>query len=222
MTLALRDGVVKRVARTAAADRPNPYVVLIDEINRANVPRVFCELMTVLESDKRDSPLLLPTSGKSFLMPSNVFFIGTMNTADRSIRTLDAALRRRFAFVELMPDPSALSGAVVDGLALDVFLEELNRRIATTAGREKQVGHSFFLTHDRAAETAEQLAHVMQLEVIPLLQEIAFDDYAQLRRYLGKDLVSADEQRLTAIAKDPTQLVAALVKEYQAAAEPTE
>ncbi len=216
LTLELRDGIVKRVARTAGADEPNPYVVLIDEINRANVPRVFGELMTVLEADKRNSPVTLPTSGGRLSLPDNVYLVGTMNTADRSIRTLDAALRRRFAFIELMPDPAVLAGGVVDELQLDVFLENLNRQIVVTAGREKQIGHSFFLIEDQPLQTADELAEVMHFEVIPLLQEIAFDDYGQLELYLGKEIVDVEEQRLRAAAHDPTSFVAALAKKYQA------
>ncbi len=212
LTLEMRDGIMKRVARTAAVDRPHPYLVLIDEINRANIPRVFGELMTVLEADKRNSPVTLPTSGAALTLPDNVYLVGTMNTADRSIRTLDAALRRRFAFIELMPDPTVLAGGVVDELGLDVFLEGLNRRIVASAGREKQIGHSFFLKDDQPLQTADDLAEVMHFEVVPLLQEIAFDDYGQLEVYLGQALVDVSEQRLRAAAHDPTSLV----KEYQA------
>ncbi len=112
LVLELRDGVLKQIARTAAADRPDaPYVLLVDELNRANVPRVFGELMTVLEADKRGQPVTLPVSGADFVFPENVYLLCTMNTADRSIRTLDAALRRRFAFIELMPQAHLLDGA---------------------------------------------------------------------------------------------------------------
>ena len=216
LSLSLRDGLMKRIARTAAADTPSPYVLLIDELNRANLPRVFGELLTVLEADKRGSGVILPASGESMAIPENLFIIGTMNTADRSIRSLDAALRRRFAFVEILPDPSLLEGETVDELALDIFLMELNRRITATAGRERQIGHSYFLSEGRAITSLDEFAEVVRLEIIPLLQEIAYDDFGKLAEYLGNELVDAHEQRLTTVADNPTSLIAALAKEYQA------
>ncbi len=219
LSLALRDGVMKRVASTAAADQPLPYVLLIDEINRANLPRVFGELLTVIESDKRGLPVTLPGSGQRLTVPDNLFIVGTMNTADRSIRTLDAALRRRFAFIELMPQPELLNGAKVDDLELDTFLRELNQRITRTAGRERQIGHSFFLDHEGPIQDADTLADVLRLEIVPLLQEIAYDDYTRLAEYLGAQLVDASEQRLTDVADDPKTLIAALAKEYKSTAD---
>ncbi len=219
LSLTLRDGVMKRVARTAAADQPLPYVLLIDEINRANLPRVFGELLTVIESDKRGLPVTLPGSGQRLTVPDNLFIVGTMNTADRSIRTLDAALRRRFAFIELMPQPELLNGAKVDDLELDTFLRELNQRITRTAGRERQIGHSFFLDREGPIQDADTLADVLRLEIVPLLQEIAYDDYTRLAEYLGTQLVDASEQRLTDVAEDPKTLIAALAKEYKSSAD---
>jgi 5-methylcytosine-specific restriction protein B len=219
LSLTLRDGVMKRVTSTAAADHPHPYVLLIDEINRANLPRVFGELLTVIESDKRGLPVTLPGSGQRLTVPDNLFIVGTMNTADRSIRTLDAALRRRFAFIELMPQPELLNGAKVDDLELDTFLRELNQRITRTAGRERQIGHSFFLDREGPIQDADTLADVLRLEIVPLLQEIAYDDYARLAEYLGTQLVDAAEQRLTDVADDPKTLIAALAKEYQSTAD---
>jgi 5-methylcytosine-specific restriction protein B len=215
LSLTLRDGVMKRVACTAAADQSLPYVLLIDEINRANLPRVFGELLTVIESDKRGLPVTLPGSGQRLTVPDNLFIVGTMNTADRSIRTLDAALRRRFAFIELMPQPELLNGAKVDDLELDTFLRELNQRITRTAGRERQIGHSFFLDREGPIQDADTLADVLRLEIVPLLQEIAYDDYTRLAEYLGTQLVDASEQRLTDVAEDPKTLIAALAKEYK-------
>jgi 5-methylcytosine-specific restriction protein B len=221
LTLELRDGLMKRVCRTASADRPQPYMLLIDELNRANVPRVFGELITVLEADKRGTSVVLPASGSALSVPESVYIIGTMNTADRSIRSLDAALRRRFAFIELMPRPELLEGTVIDDLALDLFLAELNRRISGTAGRERQIGHSFFLSGEHPIQDADALAEVLRLEIIPLLQEIAYDDYGQLARYLGTELVDVAEHRLTAVADDPGALVEALTREYGAQPEAT-
>ena len=106
--LELKPGVMKRVVAAAAADPDKSHVLLIDEINRANVPRVFGELMTVLERPRRGETVELPASGDHLAVPANLVVLGTMNTADRSIRTLDAALRRRFGFIEILPDLSLI------------------------------------------------------------------------------------------------------------------
>ena len=125
LSLALEDGVFKRVCRAAQANPGRPYLLLIDEINRGNVAKIMGELLTLLERDKRGLTLTLPQSKETFSVPRNVFLLGTMNTADRSIKLLDAALRRRFAFIECMPDSELLHGAVVGELALDDFLDGL-------------------------------------------------------------------------------------------------
>ena len=120
LALELRDGVFKELCGRAAADKDHKYLLIIDEINRGNVPKVFGELITLLELDKRGKSVTLPQSGDSFVVPDNLYVIGTMNTADRSIRVLDAALRRRFAFIELMPDPSLLEGEGPEGLKMNL------------------------------------------------------------------------------------------------------
>jgi 5-methylcytosine-specific restriction protein B len=212
LVLRLMDGVFKRVCRTAAARPDETFLLLIDEINRGNIPKIFGELITLLEQDKRGMAVILPQSREPFAVPPNVFVVGTMNTADRSIKLLDAALRRRFAFIELMPDPEVLRGGIVDGLDLEVFLEELNRRIAAVEGREKQIGHSYLLRSDgQPVGNAEELSRRFRHEILPLLQEYAYEDYAELEAYVGKGLVDAKELRLRASTlSDPALLVAAL------------
>ena len=138
LSLALEDGFFKRVCRAAQANPGRPYLLLIDEINRGNVAKIMGELLTLLERDKRGLTLTLPQSKETFSVPLNVFLLGTMNTADRSIKLLDAALRRRFAFLECMPDSELLHGAAVGDLALDDFLDGLNQRIARFEGRENK------------------------------------------------------------------------------------
>jgi 5-methylcytosine-specific restriction enzyme B len=216
LQLRLEDGVFKRVCGAALAAPERPYLVVIDEINRGNIPRIFGELITLLEADKRGLTILLPQSHEAFAVPSNVFIIGTMNTADRSIRLLDAALRRRFAFLEFMPDPVPLEGGRVAGLDLAGFLTELNRRIARVEGREKQIGHSFLLDGEQPIADPALFAARFRTEILPLLQEYAYDDYRELATYLGPAFVSVDEQRLNGdVLADPDSLVAALVEEFQ-------
>lgn len=132
------------------------------------------ELLTLLELDKRGLALTLPQSKKTFSVPPNVFLLGTMNTADRSIKLLDAALRRRFAFLECVPDTELLQGAEVGDLALDDFLDGLNQRIARFEGREKQVGHSYLLVDGQPVDEVEEFAARFREEILPLLQEYCF------------------------------------------------
>jgi 5-methylcytosine-specific restriction protein B len=215
LVLRLEDGVFKRVCREAQANPGRTYLVLIDEINRANVARVMGELITLLEKDKRGLVVTLPQSKEAFTVPENVRVLGTMNTADRSIKLLDAALRRRFAFMELMPDDTLLRGAIIEGLALDDFLGGLNRRIVKYEGREKQVGHSYLLVDGRAVDEPAEFARRFRQEILPLLQEYCYDDYSRLAEYLGSDLVDLEAQALDEeILADPSRLLAALAATF--------
>jgi 5-methylcytosine-specific restriction enzyme B len=149
-------------------------------------------------------------------VPRNVHIVGAMNTADRSIKLLDAALRRRFAFIELMPEPAALHGGEIGGLDLEVFLETLNERIARIEGREKQIGHSYLLDAggqpiSDPAEFSRRFRH----EILPLLQEYAYEDYGELRRYLGPGIVDSAGKRLrTDVLKDHDKLIGQLVTSF--------
>ena len=215
LSLALADGVFKRVCRAAQANPGSPYLLLIDEINRGNVAKIMGELLTLLERDKRGLTLTLSQSKETFSVPPNVYLLGTMNTADRSIKLLDAALRRRFAFIECMPDSDLLHGAVVGELALDDFLEGLNQRIARFEGREKQVGHSYLLVDGQPVDEVEEFAARFREEILPLLQEYCYDDYAMLAKFIGGELVNADAGTLNAEkVDDAEQLVAELAREF--------
>ena len=217
LSLALEDGLFKRVCRAAQANPGRPYLLLIDEINRGNVAKIMGELLTLLERDKRGLTLTLPQSKETFGVPPNVYLLGTMNTADRSIKLLDAALRRRFAFIECMPDSDLLHGAVVGELALDDFLEGLNQRIARFEGREKQVGHSYLLVDGQPVDEVEEFAARFREEILPLLQEYCYDDYAMLAKFIGSELVDADAGTLNAEkVDDAEQLVAELAREFGA------
>ena len=218
MALVLVDGVFKRVCDAARAHPYTRYVVLIDEINRGNIPKIFGELITLIEKDKRGFTVQLPQSGTNFAVPPNVVIIGTMNTADRSVQLLDTALRRRFAFLELLPESDRLEGATAGGLALDTFLDELNQQIRQRFGREKQVGHAMFFHAGGIVESPESFASMFYYELLPLLQEYLYEDYTELRNLLG-DVIDVAAQRIAAdVEDDPDALCAKLAVKFDASA----
>lgn len=164
-----------------------PYIIIIDEINRGNVSKIFGELITLIEPSKRIGEpeglkVRLPYSGEKFGVPKNVYIIGTMNTADRSITSLDTALRRRFEFVEMMPDVSKLS-IDCESVNLQELLKAINTRIEYLLDREKTIGHAFFIN----TKDLDGLKNVFQNKIIPLLQEYFYNDYALIDMVLNKN-----------------------------------
>ncbi len=199
MTFEPEDGVFKRICSDAQADQGKSFYLIIDEINRGDIPRIFGELLTVIEKDKRETPVILPLTKKSLRVPRNLFIIGTMNTADRSISLLDAALRRRFGFYELLPDGKAIGAAVVNGLPLWKWLEALNLRIMEYLGhdaRNLQVGHSYLLEEGRPIRSFSRFAEIVRDEIIPLIEEYCYSDYSAVGKILGDGLVDTKAQRV--------------------------
>ena len=184
----IKAGVFKKFCETAAQNPEENFVFIIDEINRGNISKIFGELITLIEDDKRgELSAILPVSQKDFTVPKNVYLLGTMNTADRSIALLDTALRRRFNFVEMMPRPDLLSDNV-DGVNLQQLLTTLNTRIETRYDREHTIGHAYFIN----CKTLADIAETCRNKIIPLLQEYFFEDYEQIYEVLGGKFIERE------------------------------
>ena len=185
-----------------SASEPEPFVLIIDEINRGNISKIFGELITLIESSKRAGQpealsVQLPYSGDTFTVPSNLHIIGTMNTADRSLATMDTALRRRFDFIEIMPDYTQLNSLTVKGINMGALLRTLNDRIEYLYDREHTLGHAFFMTiakKESDDDRFNELASIFKKKILPLLQEYFFEDWEKIRLILGDN--QKDDKRL--------------------------
>jgi 5-methylcytosine-specific restriction protein B len=168
-----------------------PVVLIIDEINRGNVSQIFGELITLIEDDKRfgkteSLEITLPYSKMKFSVPPNLFLIGTMNTADRSVEALDTALRRRFSFIEMMPDYSILKS--IDEIDLAKVLKTINKRLCYLINEDHQIGHSYFI----GITKAEELEGVFENKIIPLLKEYFYNDASKIQLVLGEGFVKKE------------------------------
>ncbi|MFE3759453.1 AAA family ATPase [Nocardia tengchongensis] len=214
LRLAMTDGLFYDLCTAAAQDPDRAYLLIIDEINRGDLPRIFGELITLLESDKRGIELRLAISKRSFAVPPNVRIIGTMNTADRSVSHLDAAIRRRFGFLYTGPDPDALSGSV-GPLELASFLNALNARISGCLDIDHQIGHAYLLCDSEPIATDEELSTAFYHDIVPLLEDYCVGRAELLRQILGR-LVDEDTGRPAQVAVQ--DLASALAEEFLAGA----
>ena len=202
----IRPGVFKELCRRARSAPDQRFAMVIDEINRGNISKIFGELITLIEPDKREGAdnavvVTLPYSSESFSVPANVDIIGTMNTADRSLALLDTALRRRFEFVPVMPDARDEAGAPLAGLrvssgeqVIDVpqMLAAINQRVEALYDREHCIGHAYFTPLAKIPDGDERLVALQQVfstRILPLLEEYFFEDWQKIR------LVLADNQK---------------------------
>ena len=194
----LADYVEENEISNKIEQTPKPYVLIIDEINRGNVSQIFGELITLIEEDKRLGKnealeVILPYSKEKFGVPSNLHIIGTMNTADRSVEALDTALRRRFSFVEMMPEYESLNKIQFDDFHLGELLKTINSRIEALLDRDHTIGHSYFI--NIKPNDTEALKEAFTNKIIPLLQEYFYHDYEKLALILGEGFVECIEPK---------------------------
>jgi hypothetical protein len=205
-------GVFRNVVDCATQQADSNVVLIIDEINRGNVARILGELITLLEPSKRhgaadEQQVVLPYSKKPFSVPNNLYVVGTMNTADKSLTQIDVALRRRFQFVEMSPDPSKLAGVQVHGVDLSDLLVTLNDRIEVLLDRDHVLGHAYFLgisPLDEGAPREAELARVFEQNILPLLQEYFFDDWERIAWVLNDNRKTDPADRF--LTQPPTPL----------------
>lgn len=182
------------------------YVFIIDEINRGNISKIFGELITLIEPVKRtgqaeEMKAVLPYSQKAFGVPDNVYIIGTMNTADRSVAMLDTALRRRFSFKEMLPNPGVLADVSVEDILLGRLLARMNERISILYDREHTIGHAYFMPL-KFSPTVDTLAEIFKNHVLPLLQEYFYEDYEKIRLVLGDNRKDNQEEQFIIARKN--------------------
>ena len=202
----------EELSKIVIKENTKPYVFIIDEINRGNISKIFGELITLIEPTKRSGKkecisTKLPYSKKEFTVPDNVYIIGTMNTADRSIALMDTALRRRFKFEEMLPDYHLLEDIFVEdeGVKVNIgaMLKVINERIEYLYDREHTIGHAVFLEkmeNEKIDIDINKLENIFKKSVIPLLQEYFYEDYDKIRIVLGDNAKDEDEQFISAVS----------------------
>lgn len=184
----LQSQIEKKLLHTISEVK-KPHVLIIDEINRGNISRIFGELITLIEDSKRQGAeeelsVTLPYSKEEFSVPDNVYLIGTMNSSDRSLTGLDIALRRRFTFIEMPPKPELLDGVEVKGLDIEKLLKVINQRIEVLLDRDHCIGHANFMSLKKQPNL-ETLSSIFKQKIIPQLQEYFFDDWSKINMVLN-------------------------------------
>jgi hypothetical protein len=205
-------GIFRRICFDAQ-ESGDPYVLIIDEINRGNISKIFGELITLIEDSKRlgqadETKVILPYSQKAFGVPKNLFIIGTMNTADKSIALIDTALRRRFSFIEFVPEPYLLSNNI-DGVNLEMMLTTLNQRIRYLLDDDHRIGHTYFLNID----DIYSIAQVFKEQILPLLTEYFYGDYDKMKLVLGDEDIGRSKDTLRVYIKDVSATQDSLFKQ---------
>ena len=203
-----KNGIFKEICQEAQKEenQGKNFVLIIDEINRGNISNIFGELITLIEASKRageadELTVTLPYSGDAFSVPKNLFIVGTMNSADKSIALMDTALRRRFAFVECLPKPELLNPiAFGDGKEVDLegLLRTINRRIEVLLDKDHTIGHAYLMTVTDKASLRDALLN----KIIPLVEEYFYNDYEKIRLVFGDDEANEKEEEYQIYQED--------------------
>jgi MoxR-like ATPase len=211
----LDDGIFKIACEHARKNKSRKTVLVIDEINRGNIPKIFGELISLIENSYRgrENTLKLAYSKDDFFVPENLYLIGTMNTADKSLVQMDEALRRRFAFLELMPEPDLLDGRTSE--KYKDIMEKINAKIVNTPERmkqyrDRQIGHTYFWN----LKNDEDLRFMIKYKIIPLLQDYFYDDYGEIREILGTKIIGNDNRPGSILDKESKESLADEIREH--------
>jgi 5-methylcytosine-specific restriction endonuclease McrBC GTP-binding regulatory subunit McrB len=207
LTYEVKSGIFKKMVKLASDDPNHNYALLIDEINRGNVASIFGELITLIEEDKRKGApnelrAQLPYSRQEFVVPGNLYIIGAMNTADRSVEALDTALRRRFTFVAFPPQPELVQQPGNLEVDLRRLLIKINARIEKLLDKDHCIGHSYFMGIAKANDPLGELCNIFATKILPLLEDYFYGDPAKIGMVLGDRFVTRKDETIEWAAGD--------------------